>query len=147
MTLQERQQMYLDFLIEEGLEASINEEGDVVFQHEGHPFYIIIDEDDAEYFQLFFPAFCTIEDVDDKEELYAEIFGINASVKVATLVILEDLVHASVEFFCSPPESFKTVFRDSFESLVTAVNAFLDLMGVGNEGDENDEDSTAGNDD
>lgn len=145
MTLKKRQQMIVDFLKEEGFEASVTEHGDVEFLHDGEPLYIILTEGDDSYLQILLPAFCSLKGIEDKENIYEAIFNINASFKVANIVVLEDLVYASVELFCSPMESFKFVFRDSFEVILTVANEFLELWGEDDDDDDSDDEEEENN--
>lgn len=127
MTLKQRQKMFVDFLTEQGFEARITKQGDVEFLYEDKPLYIIQHKKDERYFQLFVPAFCSLEDIEDREKIYEAIFSINSTFKVAKLLVLENLVYASVELFCSPLENFKSVFKDSLEVLMAVVSEFVDF--------------------
>ena len=47
------QRMYMDYLREEGYMPSIDEDGDILFKVAGDSYYIIIDEDDLQFFQIY----------------------------------------------------------------------------------------------
>jgi hypothetical protein len=128
MSKKDRIQFYSDFLRKEGYAPEIDKEGDIIFKCEGRTYYIILSEEDAEYFQLVFPNFWSIEN--ETERARAEKAAASASVetKVAKVFLVRDNTWATLELFCADPDHVKPVFRRSMAALQTAVGKFAEKM-------------------
>lgn len=128
MNKEERAIMYRDYLAEEGYSPKIDDDGDVTFKAEGRRYFIIVDEKDDDFFRLLFPNFWSIENEEERRQVYIAACEATAETKVAKVFPVRDDTWASVEIFCSPPEMFKNVFERSLMALRASVNAFKGHM-------------------
>jgi hypothetical protein len=128
MSKAERAQMYLEYLRSEGYVPSIDGDGDVVFKYEGRTYYIIVSETDPEYFKLLFPNFWSLESPEEKVKAERSALIATLETKVAKVSPVRENVVATIEMFCSPPESFKNVFPRSISALRSAVQTFVEKM-------------------
>jgi hypothetical protein len=127
MTKNERAELYQTFIKEEGYVPKIDDDGDIVFKYEGRGYIIILD-DDEEYFRLVFPNFWSIETEDERTKVMVAALNTTSKTKVAKVFPVRDNVWASVELFCSPPESFRSVFNRSMSALQSSVDIFVENM-------------------
>jgi hypothetical protein len=128
MSKNTRAQMYSDYLRTEGYAPEVDKDGDIIFKYEGHVYYILISEDDDIYFNLLFPNFWSIENDSERMKVEKASLHATADTKVAKVYPVRDNVWAKIELFCSPPESFKTVFPRSMSALQSAVQTFATKM-------------------
>jgi hypothetical protein len=120
---------YLDFLAEEGYRPSIDDNGDVAFKCEGRRYVIEIDENDEEYFCLAYPDFWSIESDEELSQVMEAAVAVTADSKVVKIYPVEDTdTWATIELFCSPPETFKTVFDRCLSALRAGVEKFVAKM-------------------
>jgi hypothetical protein len=120
---------YLDFLAEEGFRPRINENGDVAFKYEGGSYVIRIDENDEMYFCLVFPNFWRIESVEELSRVKEIALAVTAEYKVLKIIPVVDFnTSATVQLFCSPPETFKEVFYRCLRAICAAVKEFSAKM-------------------
>lgn len=128
MTKQERVDMYMRYLAEEGYVPKIDEDGDIKFKFEGGIYFIIIDDEDDDFFRLVYPNFWSIDSEEERMQVYIAAAHATAETKVAKVYPVRDNVWASIEKFCSPPEVFKSIFRRSLGALRAGVNNFREKM-------------------
>lgn len=124
----ERTQMYSEFLRKEGYAPQLDSDGDILFKMEGRTYLIIVDRDDEEFFRIVFPNFWSIENEKERRQVHEAALHATAQTKVAKVFPVRDDVWASVELFCSPPDSFKPVFRRSMSALAAAIATFVSKM-------------------
>ncbi len=120
--------MYRHFLIEEGYAPKVDEDGDVTFKFEGASFFIAVDEEDDQFFRIVLPNFWPIESEDEREQVAAAALRATMNAKVAKVFPIRDDTWATVEMFCSPPETFKPVFRRCLRAILAAVENFREGM-------------------
>jgi len=120
--------LYRDFLDGEGYRPQIDGDGDVAFKHEGGNYVIIIDDDDDEFFRLVYPGFWEIENEPERAKVAQAALHATAQTKVAKVFPVRDNTWASIEMFCSPPETVKTVFRRCLSALRAGVEKFKTAM-------------------
>lgn len=123
----ERADMYVDFLEEEGFRAEIDDDGDVVFRHEGGT-YIITVEDDEEFFRLIFANFWSLDDLPEKAQAVRVAHDVTKAVKAAKVFRVKDNMWCTVEAFHDPPENFKPVLIRSLRAVQAAVARFAEEM-------------------
>jgi len=128
MTRQERMDLYHEFLEEEGYRPSIDKDGDLMFKIESQTYFVIVEEDDAEFFRLVYPNFWSIENEDERARAYVAAHDATAKTKVAKVFVVNDDTWASLELFCNPPETVKTVLPRGVSSVQTAVDTFTQIM-------------------
>jgi hypothetical protein len=120
--------MYQAFLAGEGYPHEIDNDGDVLFKCEGRSYFILISENDHEYFKLVFPGFWSIDNDAERERVERAALLATADTKVAKVYPVGDNVWATIELFCMPPENFKAVFRRSMSALRHSVDTFVEEM-------------------
>jgi len=130
MTKEERVEMYMAFLVEEGFRPKIEDDDDLVsFKYEGRTYYIIIDEEDEEFFRLVYPNFWEIEDESELAEAKEAAMYATAKTKVAKVFITTNNdVWATVELFCAPPETFKSVLSRCLSAVRSSIESFVSKM-------------------
>jgi hypothetical protein len=82
-TKEQLQQMYSDYLADEGYRPSIDEDGDVQFKQEGRMYYIGVSEDDPEYFRVVLPNIWRIESEQERIQVLVAADAVTATTKVA----------------------------------------------------------------
>ncbi len=130
VTKDERAQLYVEFLEEQGFRPQIDEAGDVAFRFEGGYYVITIDPDDDEFFQLLFPSFFTLRGDEDRRRAAPAAVVAAARTKVVKVYAAGDRVHAAAEAFCSPPESVRPVLLRMLGAIQAAVHQFHEAMRV-----------------
>jgi hypothetical protein len=130
MSEQDLQNMYMSYLQGEGYAPWIDEDGDVAFEKSNFTFYIIVYEDDLEYFQLLFPAFYSIDTQQERQQAAEAISKVNREKKVAKIYMntQETRVSASAEVFVRNPEDFKVTFTRMFNNVLSAAQDFLEAI-------------------
>ena len=127
MTQNERAEMCLTYLKEEGYVPKLDDDGDITFKSEGRTYLIIFDDDDM-YFRLLFPNFWEIECAAESLKVERAALHATEKTKVAKVFLVKDDVWATVELFCSPPEVFKNVFARSMSALRGSIENFAEKM-------------------
>jgi len=130
MTLSQLQDMYSNFLNDEGYKPSIDSDGDVVFKVEGRTFWIDVDEKDPESFRLVFSNFWEIESLAEKLKVYEVMNYINRTTKVAKVFLSpkEDDVSMDANIFVKQPEDFIFHFHRMLDLLLYEIMEFRDKM-------------------
>lgn len=131
MTRDERADMYLEYLAEEGYRPNKDDDGDVVFKAEGLTYYIIVDEQDAQYFRLLHANFWSIDSPEELLQAFEAASFASRQTKVAKVYVREDAKNtsATVEMFVEPPDNFRATFSRAMGAMRTCVNNFKDKMG------------------
>ncbi|HTS18341.1 MAG TPA: YbjN domain-containing protein [Verrucomicrobiae bacterium] len=128
MNKQEKAEMYLPYLRDHGYEPEIDKDGDIIFKKEKGRYYILVYEDDDEYFQLAYPNFWQIADDDARERALEVCTQVNRSTKVAKLYVTRkgNEVWASAELLLPRPQDFEGVFKRAMSVLQTGATKFLE---------------------
>jgi hypothetical protein len=128
--------LYVDYLMEEGYRPRIDDDGDVVFKHEGRTYYITIDVNDKEFFRLIFPNFWSIENDEERDRAYIAADYATERTKVAKVYMRSDGLDmmASIEMFIADPAGFAAVFPRCLSALQASVKNFREKMNVTAEG-------------
>ena len=125
---QERAEMYRSFLAEEGYSPRIDEDGDIIFKYEGGGYFIIVSEQDEEFFQLVYPNFWSIDSEAEREKVAKAALQATAKTKVVKVYPVGDNTLASIEMFCCPPDAFKAVFQRSLSAIRSSLANFKEAM-------------------
>lgn len=130
MTREERVELYLEYLTDEGYRPQRDADGDVVFKAEGLTYYLIVDEQDAQYFRLLHPNFWSIDSPEELLQAFEAASFASRQTKVAKVYLRDDAKNtsASVEMFLDPPDSFRLIFSRSMSAMRTCVNHFKEKM-------------------
>jgi hypothetical protein len=120
---------YLTFLAAEGYRPRIDANGNVAFKYEGRSYVIRIDEKDATYFCLSYPNFWRIESEAELSRVKEAALAVSAEYKVVKIFPVGDAdTWATIELFCSPPETFTAVFDRCLKALRNGVKEFIAKM-------------------
>lgn len=128
MTKSERAQTYSEYLRNEGYAPSIDQDGDVKFKKEGGTYYILISEQDQEFFRLVFPSFWPIESEAERKKAEMSALKATTDTKVAKIFLVKDNVWGAIELFCASPDHVKAVFPRCLSALKVAVETFTESM-------------------
>jgi len=128
MSKTELQEMYVDFLTEEGYKPSIDSDGDVVFKKEGRTYFIAVRESDLEYFTIVLPNFWEIENERERLQVLISADAANAKSKVAKVFTIKDNTWAAIEMFVNDPKDFEDLFARSLRAIDNSVNNFVEKM-------------------
>jgi hypothetical protein len=128
-TKNELQQMYMDYLKEQGYVPSLDSDGDVSFKIEGRGYYIIIDESDPTYFLILYPNFWEIESEEERQKASAVIMNVNRTTKVAKAYITSlDNTCIETAILLNTPNDFSRHFSRMISMTQTARRQFIDGM-------------------
>ncbi len=119
---------YMDFLTVEGYRPSVDDDGDVLFKHEGGHYYISVADEDELFFQLVYPRFWSIEDEDERQRVLSSANEINLRFKVVKIYTRDGDTTATLECFMSSLDDFKAYFERCMRAVQRAVSEFRELM-------------------
>jgi hypothetical protein len=129
MSKSELQQMYISYLRDEGYQPSIDSDGDIAFKTEGRTFYIIVYDDDLEYFYILFPNFWEIESEAERGQVAEAASYVNRTTKLVSVFMTNhDDTSISASILVSKPEDFKNHFQRMVGLIFTARRKFIDEM-------------------
>jgi hypothetical protein len=136
MSKAEMQNMYLTYLRNQNIEATVDSDGDIVFQYElpsynPLPFYIIVDETDQMFFQILTGfGLYSLETAQERGQAY--IAAIYATGAASTVKVFVDgsgtNVRASGQVFLASPGNFEFVFHKMMLQFELALNVFFNNM-------------------
>jgi hypothetical protein len=118
------QQMYIEYLKEEGFIPKVDYDNDIVFKYEGKTFLINIDERDEQYFRLILPNFWSIDDTTEMSKALKVANDVNTSTKVATIIIVRDHVWAVAEMFIDGTPEIDDFFKRTLDLVKLAADRF-----------------------
>jgi hypothetical protein len=124
------QKMYSDYLKSEGYSPSVDEDGDVAFKYEGGNYYILVDENDLECFQILFPGFWEIESRAERTDAAIAASVVNRTTKVVKVWLTPDNDDVSIsgEVFLKSPADFSGIFKRLLSAMTTARRDFIKEM-------------------
>ena len=124
-TKSELQQMYTDYLREQGYTPSVDD-GDVIFKVEGGNYYISVDEGDLAFFRIVYPGFWKIESEAERIKASAVIMSVNRTTKLAKVYIESwDNTYVEASVFLNTPEDFKRHFSRMLNTIQLARRKFV----------------------
>ena len=104
------QNMYMDFLSDEGIEGWVDSDGDVQFEYDDRNYFIEVNEDDNEFFRVVLFNIWPIESNSESVEAAFACNEVNTQMKVTKAYITNDNVWIACELFVGRPDQFKPVF-------------------------------------
>jgi len=128
MSKSDRIAVILEHIRTEGFVPSIDDDGDILFKCEGRSYFVILDENDEQFYRIAFPNFWSIDDDAERERVIHAASQATTKTKVAKIFPVKDDTWASVELFLSGPEEFSAVFSRSLSALQSAVRTFREAM-------------------
>ena len=127
-TEEKLQGIYIDFLKGEGLEGTIDSDGDVQFTYDEHTFFFEVNETDNEFFRLVLPNVWAIESISEGLEAVQACDEVNRSMKCAKAYVTNDNVWIAVELFVNQPSDFEAVFDRCIEAVEDGLEKFIAKM-------------------
>ncbi len=128
MNKAERSTMYCEYLKREGYRPIVDEEGDVMFKHEGRTFFLLIDNEDDIYFRLVLPGIFSCDKEEDRPGVEHACMMATAKTKVAAAYLQDTQVWVSAELLISPPTAFENVFQRSLGIVDAGARNFADAF-------------------
>lgn len=122
------QTMYIDFLEGEGLEGTIDRDGDVQFSYSDRTYFIEVNEDDNEFFRVVLPNIWPIESVQEGLQVVQACDEVNRTMKCTKAYVTNDDVWIAVELFVGSPDDFKSVFTRCLSAIEQGLETFVDEM-------------------
>jgi hypothetical protein len=123
------QNRYLAFLREEGYTPSISSSGNVQFKIQGKSYYIVIDEDDEEYFTLLYPNFWSANTAQKRRQATMAASYASNRTKVARVYLgTNNYVSATSEVFLNDPDDYRYIFARMLRTITTAVEFFEEYL-------------------
>ncbi|MCL2801591.1 MAG: hypothetical protein FWD28_07535 [Treponema sp.] len=117
------QGIYMEHLRQEGFLPSIDIDGDILFKVSGNSYFIIIDDNDLPFFQIYMGF--TLGEISEEDALNAANFT-NRRSKVAKTTISQDgrVASITVELLLNDPRGFSSVLNRSLSLIRHAENIF-----------------------
>ena len=122
------QSRHLTYLRTEGYVPEVDEDGDIRFKREGFTYYIIVDEEDPEYFRILFPGIWIVEDPAEHGRVLAACSEVSRRTKVVKAYLRDDRVNLSVEMLLPDPKDVPAVFPRSMTIFSAARDRFIEEM-------------------
>ncbi|HOI00363.1 MAG TPA: hypothetical protein PLE85_07430 [Bacteroidales bacterium] len=122
------QQMYVNFLKDEGYKPEVDDDGDVKFKREGRTYFILVQETDMEFFTIILPNIWEIESEEERAKVIVACDASNAKTKVTKVYSFKDNVWVTVELFIRQPEDFKGVFARAMNAIDSGAGNFVSKM-------------------
>lgn len=121
------QSIYVEYLRNEGYLPSIDVDGDIQFKVSGYNYFIIIDENDLQFFQVYTGFSLGASSL---ENVAIAVNFTNRRSKVAKIAVSSDGRVASItaELLLNDPRDFKPVFARTLSLIRNAENNFLSYL-------------------
>lgn len=117
-----------ELLAEQGFRLTQDESGFPSIQFEGNTYYLLNDEDDAEFYQVLYPNFWPLESEEESIRALLTCDAVNREGRLVKLHLAEDDVWVSVEAMHETPAAFMHFLPQYLGFIQVAVGAFRDLM-------------------
>lgn len=134
-----------NFLNQQGFHPNMDEEGDIQFEFDGHPWFIHPDEEDPHLLKIFTFAWQSEPDVEEDEDqelmLALQVANICSAKHDAVKVIAlpDRLIVVSAEQIYDPFETYKSTFLRLLNSLKNCTEDVQQLMENGFDDDDFDD--------
>lgn len=117
-------QRYHDFLVAEGYHPETTDNGHLVFKQEGGHYYLLIDEQDPQFFRLVFPNFHPIGGAVVRQRALAAAGRVAEGIKSAKIILVDDNAWACAEFFVVSVAHATKFFANAMAAVQAAVQRF-----------------------
>jgi len=128
MSLEDLQNMYMEALAVEGFRPEIDEDGDILFRVIGTNYYIIINENEPQFFQIYTGFWLDNMTMEDAYELvnFANRRSYVAKISLSTREDTPErlIVSITAELLVDSPEDFKLVLTRALSLVSNAKNIF-----------------------
>jgi hypothetical protein len=118
------QNTYLEYLRQEGYPPTVDRDGDIEFKVAGETYFIIVDENDLHFFQVY--RGFSLEAISAESALNAANYS-NRSSKVVKVAFSPDrrVVSFTAELLLNDPKDFIPVFSRAISLIRNAENNFM----------------------
>ncbi|MDR2523446.1 MAG: hypothetical protein LBC93_07100 [Synergistaceae bacterium] len=122
--------MYAEYLKSEGYFPTVDKDGDVFFKYEGSAYFILVDEDDPQFFVVIYPTFWKIDSESEKTLARKVALEVTNSTKGAKVFLDRQEMNVSInaETLLKQPEDFKDVFPRILNMISSARKKFIKGM-------------------
>jgi len=126
-TKESLQSIYMEYLRQEGYQPSIDSDGDIRFKVAGNNYFIIVDEKDIQFFQVYMGF--KMETTSPENILTAANYS-NRSSKVVKVAFSQDrkVVSITAELLLNDPKDFIPVFSRAISLIQNAENNFISQL-------------------
>ncbi len=124
----ELQEMYLSYLKSQGMDGSVDSDGDVQFTYEDRTYFIEVSEDDPNFFRVVLFNFWPIESHQESVQVAFACNEVNNQMKVAKAYMANDNTWMACELFVDRPDHFKAVFMRCLKVIDDGVDIFVEEM-------------------
>ncbi len=124
----ELQNMYVDFLKDEGMEPWIDDDGDVQFSYNDHTYFVEVNEEDNEFARIVLFNIWPIESQTEAVQVAFACDAVNRSMKVAKAYTTDDNVWIATELFLVRPDQIKPVFMRCLDVIEQSIDTFVGEM-------------------
>jgi len=123
-TREDLQNVYMEYLRQEGYMPSVDDDGDILFKVAGNTYFIIIDENDLQFFQIYMGF--KLETLSPEIALTAVNYS-NRSSKVVKVAFSPDrkVISITAELLLNDPKDFIPVFSRAISLIQNAENNFI----------------------
>jgi len=123
-TRNDLQGIYMAYLSQEGYVPSIDEDGDIQFKVAGDNYFIIVNENDLQFFQVYMGF--KMESISPENALTAVNFS-NRSSKVVKVAFSPDrnVISITAELLLNDPKDFIPIFSRAISLIQNAENNFI----------------------
>jgi hypothetical protein len=126
-TKEDLQKIYIEYLSQERYSPKVDEtdeRGDIIFKVEGDDYYILIDDNDLMFFQIYLGF--KLEDISPEDALdAANNLNRNSKVVKVTFSSERKVVSITAELLLNDPKDFKPVFARAISLMRNAEKNFL----------------------
>ncbi|GBU29204.1 hypothetical protein R84B8_02768 [Treponema sp. R8-4-B8] len=127
LTKAELQIIYFEYLCKEGYNPSIDKDGDILFKVSGNSYFIIVDENDPQFFQVYMGF--KMDTISTEDALNAVNYS-NRCSKVVKVYFSADrkVVSITAELLLNDPKDFIPVFSRTISLIQNAENNFISQL-------------------
>ena len=122
------QRTFQRFLTDEGIESTVDSDGDIQFEYEDRNYFIEVNENDNEFFRLVLFNIWEIESRAEHEEVQDACDAVNREAKVAKAYTTNENVWIATEMFIERPDHYEGVFYRCLQSIDNSVGIFVREM-------------------
>lgn len=124
------QEMYLAYLKEEGYRGKLDNFGNIFFTRRGWRYYILIDDNDENFFHLLLPKFCEIMDEAEYHKGLVTANMMNCQYKIGKILMVDrgKNVSADVGLFLNDVKDYPKFFDRLLGILRLMANNFIEEM-------------------
>jgi hypothetical protein len=118
------QSIYMEYLRQEGYVPSVDVDGDIQFKVAGDNYFIIIDDTDLQFFQVYMGF--SLDDISQQDALNAANYS-NRRSKVVKVALSSEgkIVSITAELLLNDPRDFVPVFSRAISLIRNAENNFM----------------------